>query len=132
MVKSTPRSLYPGKYPRSQRCWRREKSFDPTGIRVPDHSARSQVALPTVSASRDGSTLFLFKGLNKIIRSEWESHARNMNHLLAGWMGERWRAEAIASLWFPFVTSKRFAFRKKVQVTLQLTDLQLGVEGAVQ
>jgi len=55
-----------------------------------------------------------------------------MNHLLAGRMGQRWRAEDIASLWFPFVTNKSFAFRKKVQITLQLTDLQLGVEGAVQ
>jgi len=113
MVKFTPRSLYPWKNPQSQRCWRREKSFDPTGIRVRDLSARSQVALPTVPASRDGSTLFLFKVLNKIIRSEWESHARNMNHLLAGRMGQRWRAEDIASLWFPFVTNKSFAFRKK-------------------
>jgi hypothetical protein len=36
-----------------------------------------------------------------------------MNHLLAGRMWEMWRAEEIASLWFPFVTSERFAFRKK-------------------
>lgn len=39
------------------------------GIQVPDHSASSQVALPTVAASLDGATLFLFKGLEKIIRS---------------------------------------------------------------
>lgn len=112
MVKFPPRSLYPRKNPGSQRCWRREKSLAPTGIRVLDHSARSQVALPTVRNSLYGNTLFLFRDLTKIVRSEWESHARDLNHLLAGRTGERWRAEEITSLWFPFVTSKCFSFRK--------------------
>jgi hypothetical protein len=39
----------------------KRKIFCPTGIRVPEHSAPSPVALPIVLASVDGNALFLFK-----------------------------------------------------------------------
>ena len=45
-----------GPQSRSGRFWKREKSFIPTGIRVPDRPAGSLVAIPTT----------LFRPLNNI------------------------------------------------------------------